>query len=117
MKRLWRGLWLLPAIASMPLMAEEMRSEPVIVPLVLIDYSGEAATLLRMQGLLFAAGVLLMAALLLVLRLLSRRARAGVSGDADAGQASLVWSLFFLLIGGLMGVAALRVWVFLQASA
>ncbi|HEX5359699.1 MAG TPA: hypothetical protein VFW49_01140 [Fluviicoccus sp.] len=117
MKKLWRMFGLLQVSASMPLMAEEMRSEPVVVPLVLIDYSDEAVTLLRMQGLLFAAGVLAMAAVLLVLRLASRKSKPVFPGDADAGQVTLVWSLFFLLIGGFMGVAALRVWVWLQAAA
>lgn len=106
-----RAMCLVPAVAG----AAETESRQITLPSVVIDYSGEAVTIFRMQGMLAAEGLLVIAALVLAARLWAMRRKVSGEGAVAASRVSMVWTLFFLLLGAMMALAGLRVWVFLRA--
>lgn len=104
---------LLAALASTPVLAatEDSHSVAIVLPPVIIDYSGVAEALYRSQG--AVAAVCLAAALLLImLRLLAIRL-APPGADPDARRAGRVWGVVLALLAMALAVPAVRFWAVL----
>jgi hypothetical protein len=103
---------LLAALASAPVLAatEDRHSVAIVLPPVIIDYSGVAEALYRSQG---AVAACLAAAVLLIMLRLPAVRPAPSAGDPDARRAGRVWGVVLALLAMALAVPAVRFWAVL----